>query len=429
MKTLTRVERHVIKPTDKRYAQIASICYKSKNLYNYANYILRQAFIMDKKLPKEYDLTTLLAKENQVDYRSLPAQTSQQVIKLLYKNYKSFFKAIKSYRKDKSKFTSNPKLPKYKKKDGYSITIFTNQQVKLKDCYIMFPKSVNIKPIKTKASSIEQARIIPKATCFIVEVVFQRAITSYEKIDGSVASIDLGVSNFVTFLDNQGNVPFIINGKEAKAYNQYYHKRLARAQSLLKKDKYVSNEIRRLTFRRDMFMRNFLHQSSSKIIKALKDRKISTLVIGLNADWKQGVGNGKRNNQAFVSLPHKSFIEQTVYKCEEIGVEVMLTEESYTSKIDHFAQEPMEKRQKYLGKRIYRGLFKSSTGKTVNADVNGALGIMRKVFPEKVLKLIGDRGVAFTPVIVNPVNRLKANVDALNDRIGFYATKEFVNAS
>ena len=405
MKTLTRVERHVIKPTDERYAQIASICHKSKDLYNYANYILRQAFITEKKLPKEYDLTKLLASENQVDYRSLPAQTSQQVVKLLYKNYKAFFKALKSYRKDKSKFTSNPKLPKYKKKDGYSIAI------------------------KTKASSIEQVRIIPKATCFIVEVVFERAITSYEKIDGSVASIDLGVSNFVIFLDNQGNIPFIINGKEAKAYNRYYHKRLARAQSLLKKDKYVSNEIRRLTFRRDMFMRNFLHQSSSKIIKALKDRKISTLVIGLNADWKQGIGNGKRNNQAFVSLPHKSFIEQTVYKCEEIGVEVILTEESYTSKIDHFAQEPMEKRQKYLGKRIHRGLFKSSTGKSINADVNGALGIMRKVFPEKVLKLIGDRGVAFTPVIVNPVNRLKANVDALNDRIGFYATKEFVNAS
>ena len=176
-----------------------------------------------------------------------------------------------------------------------------------------------------------------------------------------------------------------------------------------------------------MFMQNFLHQSSSLIIKALKERKISTLVIGLNEDWKQGSNMGKQNNQNFVSLPHRKLIDQLVYKCEEVGIEVILTEEAYTSKIDHFIAEEMKHHDKYAGRCIHRGLFRSSTGIYINADLNGALGIMRKVFPEKALalaKLIGDSGVAFTPVIVNPISCHVVSMKATNNPISFCTTKK-----
>ena len=154
-------------------------------------------------------------------------------------------------------------------------------------------------------------------------------------------------------------------------------------------------------------MQNFLHQSSSIVIKALIERKIETLVIGLNEDWKQEINLGKITNQNFVSIPHKKLVDQLIYKCEEIGVKVILTEESYTSKIDHFIKEEMKHHDKYAGRRIYRGLFRSSLNFVIQGDVNGALGIMRKVFPEKALalaKLIRNRGVAFTPIIVNPIS-------------------------
>ena len=148
---IQRVERHIIKPNNKSFDSIKELCHKSKNLYNYANYIIRQDFIVNKIIPREYDLTTKLAKEKQIDYISLPAQTSQQVIKLLYKNYKSFFKALKSYQKDKGNFTSRPKLPKYKDKNGVNIVVFTSQQAKIKQSKslnkIHFPKSTNLKPI------------------------------------------------------------------------------------------------------------------------------------------------------------------------------------------------------------------------------------------------------------------------------------------
>jgi transposase, IS605 orfB family len=426
---LIRVERHIIKRTDKNYSNIKDICHKCKNLYNYTNYILRQRFFKQEGLYNEFELSSILTKENQDDYRALPAQTSQQVIKLVYKNWKSYFQAIKSYKKDKSRFLGCPKPPKYKPRgeNGYSIALFTNQQAILKNGLIKFPKQTKLLPIRTKASSIKQVRLIPNSACFIVEVVYEKEVVQIETTRGAIASIDLGINNFVTFLDNQGYQPFIINGKGAKSFNQYYHKTKAKMQSKLKDGRYSSNNIQLLGLKRSMFMQNFLHQSSSLIIKALKERKISTLVIGLNEDWKQECNMGKRNNQNFISIPHKQFIDQLVYKCEEIGVEVILTEEAYTSKIDHFIGEEMKYHSTYAGRRIHRGLFKSSTGVIVNADINGALGIMRKVFPEEALALAGlimNSGVAFTPVIVNSISCHAANIKASNNCISLYTTKK-----
>lgn len=428
-KFVPRAERHVITKYDKNYNNIKELCHRCKNLYNYCNYILRQSLFRGEGLPNEYSLTGLLARENQDDYRALPAQTAQQVIKLLYRNWKSYFQSFKSYQKDKTKFNGRPRIPKYKPRaeKGHYIALFTNQQIKLRAGKIIFPKPANLKPIKTKASSIEQVRIVPSTACFIVEVIYEKEIIPAETIDSSVASIDLGVNNFVTFLDNQGYQPFIINGKGAKAYNQYYHKEKARLQSELKQGRYSSKNIQLLGLRRANFMQNFLHQSSSIVIKALKERKISTLVIGLNEDWKQKTNIGKANNQNFVSLPHRKLIDQLVYKCEEVGIEVILTEEAYTSKIDHFVKEPMCKQTKYLGKRIHRGLYRSSTGILINADLNGALGIMRKVFPEKALaiaELIRNSGVAFTPIIVHPINCHKVNTMALGNRIRMSTMKK-----
>ena len=405
---LRRVERHIVTKTDKNYEAIKEICHKSKNLYNYANYILRKSFFETRKLPEEYELTKLLANSDQDDYRALPAQTAQQTIKLLFKNWKSFFKLCKAYKKDKSKFKGRPRIPKFKPRaeKGFFATVFTDQQIKLKENKIYFIKSV-LKPITTKVSTIKQVRLIPATACFIVEIVYEKDIRQIEVEQGSVAAIDLGLDGFVTCLDNQGYQPFIINGKGAKSYNQFYNKRKANLQSQLPENIFSSNELRQLELRRNLFMQNFLHQSSSIVIKALIKRKIETLVIGLNEDWKQEINLGKITNQNPAPIPHRKLVDQLIYKCEEIGVKVILTEESYTSKIDHFIGEEMKHHDKYAGRRIHRGLFRSSTGLLIQGDVNGALGIMRKVFPEKALalaKLIRNRGVAFTPIIVNPIS-------------------------
>ena len=397
-----RVERHIIHKARYNYLEVQNTCHLSKNLYNYVNYIVRQSFFETGTIPSGYDISSQLARENQADFRALPAQVAQQTIKLVFEAWTSFFRALKSYKKDKSRFNRSPKPPKYKDKNGYFMAVITSQSSKIKENKIYFVKDV-IQPITTKTSTIRQVRLIPSTACFIVEVVYEKDVQVTEKVAGSVAAIDLGLNNFVTFLDNQGNKPFIINGKGIKSYNQSFNKKKAKLQSKLPKNVYSSKQLLQINFKRNMFMQNFLHQSSSFIINVLKARKIETLVIGYNENWKQNITLGKRTNQHFVQITYKTFIDKIMYKCEDYGIKVTLTEESYTSKVDHLAGEEMHKHKTYKGKRIHRGLFLSSTGIVVNADVNGALGIMRKVFSESA-KQIADSGVAFTPVIIQPIN-------------------------
>lgn len=401
-----RVERHIISKGRYNYLEVQNTCHLSKNLYNYVNYILRQSFFETGSIPGEYEISTKLAKENQADFRALPAQVSQQTIKLVFKAWKSFFLALKTYKGDKSRFTGNPRPPKYKDKNGYFVTVFTRQYTKVKDNKIHFSKDI-IQPITTKTSTIRQVRLVPSTACFIVEVVYEKDVQVTEKIAGSVAAIDLGLNNFVTFLDNQGNKPFIINGKGIKSYNQYFNKKRAKLQSKLPKNVYSSKQLLQLNFKRNMFIHNFIHQASSIILKTLLTRKIETLVIGYNENWKQNITLGKRTNQQFVQIPYKTFIDKIMYKCEDYSIKVILTEESYTSKVDHLAGEEMHKHKEYKGKRIHRGLFLSSTGIVINADINGALGIMRKVFSESAKQIVGS-GVAFTPVIIQPINYTRA---------------------
>lgn len=393
---MNRVERH-----QKQDKELKNLCHLSKNLYNYANYCLRQSFIKTSKLPREFDLTAKLARRNQADYRALPAQTSQQVIKLLYKNWKSFFKANRDYKKNPSKYLGRPKLPKYKKKDGLNIVIFTGQQCKLRDNFVHFPNKL-YKKLKTKVTNIRQVRIIPQATCFVIEVVHRKEINSNENLNKEkFLSIDLGINNLATCFNSDGLRPFIINGRLLKSINQYSNKMKSKYMSYIG-DRGTSNRINKLLLKRENLIRNYLHHSSRYIVKYCINNGIGTIIIGLNSDWKQNTKMGKQNNQNFVSIPFKTLIEQIQYKAEEAGIVVILTEEKYTSKIDHLAYETLCHHEKYLGRRVKRGLFKSSTGKTINADVNGAIGIARKVIGDGFLAKL-NRGYADYPVRVNPL--------------------------
>lgn len=105
---------------------------------------------------------------------------------------------------------------------------------------------------------------------------------------------------------------------------------------------------------------------------------INTLVVGKNVGQKQNIELGKQTNQNFVQVPFNDLIHQLSYKCKQVGISLVLIEESYTSKCSFLDNEPVQKQQHYQGKRIKRGLFQSKTGKLINADVNGSLNILKK---------------------------------------------------
>ena len=390
---MNRVERHIVKNSQ----EIDNLCCLSKNLYNYATYCMRQYFIHTGNMLSEYELTGKLAKRDQVDYRALPAQTSQQIIKLLFKNWKSFFKANKDYKRNPKKYKGRPKLPKYKDKvKGRNVVLFTGQQCRLKGGFVHFPKGI-IEPLRTKVDNVIQVRLVPQATCYIIEVVYKKEIQVYENLKKeNMLGIDLGVNNLATCMNNVGKRPFIINGKPVKSINQYSNKLKAKFMSYVN-NKGTSKNIKRVLLRRNNKIQDYMHKASRTIVDYCIKHDIGTIVIGLNSDWKQELQTGKVNNQNFVSIPFKTLIEQIQYKAEEVGINVIITEESYTSKIDHFAFEIMKHHDKYLGKRVKRGCFQSSTHKLLNADVNGAIGIMRKVAGDSVVKQIASRGQALCP--------------------------------
>lgn len=389
------VERH-IKVND---SELELICGKAKRLYNQSLYYLRQSVFGKIKFFSEYELTGLFAEFDEENYRSLPAQTSQQIIKKLFQNYKSWYKARKEYLKNPSKFEGRPALPHYKKEQ--SIVIFSSQQAKLKNGFIYFPKNT-ISELKTNVNNIAEVRIIPQPACHVIEVVYNKEKEVINDLDKTkFLAIDLGLNNLATCINNVGTQPFIINGKVLKSANQWFNKTRALLMSYVGK-KGTSNRINKLTLYRNNFIEDKLHKISRNIVNYCIENKIGTIVIGKNIKWKDSINIGAKNNQNFVCLPHARLIDKIKYKGEFVGMEVLTPEESYTSKIDHLAGEEMAHHDKYLGKRKYRGLFQSSIGKLINADINGGIGIALKVFKDSVSQILSS-GLAFNPVKLNIV--------------------------
>lgn len=395
-KTIRRVEQHQIKRTNPLWKVCDDLCFKSKNLYNYANYIVRQEFINNGNWIRYNQLWKMMKDEDV--YREIPPASSQQILMLLDRNWKSFFKAIKDWSKNKEKYLGRPKMPRYLDKDGRYITIFTNNQCKIKDGYIKFPKKVAALNMRLKTritEGLQQVRIIPKNDIYVIEVVYKKEIQDIIHNENRIVGIDLGLNNFATVVNNVGETPFVINGKIIKSINQYYNKKKANLQSILKKQNGLdwSRRLERLTIKRNNKIKDYIHKTSRYIVNWCELHKIDTVIIGNNDNWKQKINLGKKLNQSFVQIPFEMFIQQIIYKCEEKGIKVVLTEESYTSGTSFLDEEEPIKDCYNKNRRIERGLFKSNKGILINADVNGAYQIIRKVFPNAFANGIEDVGL------------------------------------
>jgi len=405
------VERHIIMNNK----EIDLLCFKSKNLYNYTNYVIKNIFSSLKRLPSEFDIIKAFANYDQPDYRALPAQTSQQIIKQLASSWISFFKLCKTHKELK------PKPPKFKHKTkGRNIVIFTNQQVKLKNGYIYFPKMTNIPPLKTKVDNIRQVRIVPQQSCHAIEVVYEKQQQQVELNENLYLSIDLGIDNLATIVTNSDNQhPLLVSGRALKSINQFYNKKKAKLQSelILKHKQYLSNRTKRLDLKRNNKVHDYTHKASRFIVNYAIQNKIANIIIGYNKGWKNEIDIGKKNNQKFVSIPYLKLIQQIQYKSQLVGINVVINEESYTSKCDALSLEPIGKQEQYLGKRFKRGLFQSATNKLINADVNGALNITRKVVDDSVVRQIIDRGLVFRPIKINSFNKILNKKQNINTPI------------
>ncbi len=381
----------------KKRGDFSCLCYLSKNLYNFANYYVRQEFFYLGNWLRYYDLWYIL--KDKEPYKKLSSQTAQQILILLDKNWKSFFNSMKEWKEHPEKYHGRPRPPKYKKKNGEFIVIFTNQQCRIKNGYLHFPGKINLSPIKTRIrSQLHQVRIIPKGLFYNIEIIYNKEINYLNLNKDRIIGIDLGISNIVTIVNNVGLKPTIIKGGIVKSVNQFYNKRIAELKSIKDKQgiKFEIKRLKRITAKRNNKINDIFHKISRKVINYCIENNFGTIIISYNRAWKHKVNIGKVNNQKFVQIPFFKLINQIKYKSELVGIEIIIGRESFTSKCSFLDKEPIKRHKKYMGKRVNRGLFKSQKGILINADVNAGYNIIKKVVPNAV-SADGIEGVGLHP--------------------------------
>lgn len=386
------VQQHIIKPSHKDYQELDHLLFLAKNLYNKALYEVRQYYFQTKDEPSikykylnYYALDKLLKEKNDVDYRALPTNNSQEVLKLVNQNFCAFFKLLSMKRERISSYPNRVQIPKYLDSiKGRQVLVYNKTQLSqifLKQGIFKIPKT-NIKIKLNCSDKLSQIRIVPKNSYISIEVIYEVQEKEILKDNSKYLSIDLDINNLATCSSNVIE-PFIIDGKRVKSINQFYNKHKAQLQSSLEKNKFTSKRIQHLTNKRNFKILNYLHKASKYIVNQAVLHSLNTIVIGYNKGWKQETKLSKKVKQNFVQIPFEKLVQLISYKARLQGIQVFLQEESYTSQAsflegDYIPTFGKSKEIKsFSGKRINRGLY-SSYKNLINADVNGSLNILRK---------------------------------------------------
>ena len=315
---------------------------------------------------------------------------------------------------DKNKYITYKRLPNYYKylinnnlyinnnfynKEDISTPYkkFNNKRI-YNPRYIYFKLGKNIKNIK-------EVEIVPIYNgykfCMILKYNIQIQNKKHEK--ENLLSIDLGITNIVSLVTSTIRAPLIFGNKWLLSVNKYFNNKIDKLKSILEKinGRKTSKQIKQLFIKRENVIMNYMHNLSRYIINYCKRCKITRIIIGYNTNWKNKVNMNRNTNRKFYEIPFRKLIDQIFYKGEVENIIVEETNEAYTSKVDSLSLEKICHHEKYKGKRIKRGLFKSNmsmykfNGKykskkkkiLINADINGALNIMRKYINKYKMKI------------------------------------------
>ena len=395
------------------YKSIKELCHIAKNLANQAIYNVRQYYFAEGEyLNYEKNYALLKTSDN---YKLLNSNMAQQILKEVDGSFKSFFGLLKLAKKGKYSFR-DCKLPKYLPKDGYTTLVIGF--VRLNGNKLILPYSnsyskthkrveITIPPILLD-KTVKEIRIIPKANArfFEIQYTYEAECVQRNLNTNNALALDLGVNNLVTAVSNSGK-SFIIDGKKLKSINQWYNKQNARLQSVKDKQHFgrkPTNRQRAICRARNNKVNDYMNKVARKIIDYCIKNDIGTLVVGYNETFQKSSHMGKQNNQSFVNIPYGQLRFKLEYLCELNGITYVKQEESYTSKASFWDKDNIpvynnDNPQSYVfsGKRIHRGMYQCANGKCLNADVNGALNIMRK---SNVVSLntLYARGEVDTPV-------------------------------
>jgi IS605 OrfB family transposase len=407
------VKQQVKRLSKEDYRTIRELCHIAKNLANEAIYNVRQYYFSECEFLKYEKNYTLL--KNSPNYKALNSNMAQQILKEVDGSFKSFFSLLKLAKQGKYAFR-DCRLPHYLPKDGYTTLVIGFVGLKGNKLILPFSNSfkkthkaveITIPPILLD-KKVKEIRIIPKAKArfFEIQYIYEAECVQRNLNTNNALALDLGINNLVTAVSSNGK-SFIIDGKKLKSINQWFNKENARLQSIKDKQHYGKKSTSRqkaIARNRNNKVNDYMNKAARKVINYCIANDMGTLVVGYNETFQRGGHIGKRNNQNFVNIPYGQLRSKLEYLCKMNGIIFVKQEESYTSKSSFWdrddipvynADNPRE--YQFSGKRIHRGQYKTASGKIINADVNGALNIMRKSSVVDVNILYG-RGEVDTPV-------------------------------
>ena len=314
------VEKHIINRQHKFWQECDYLSWQSKNLYNSANYVQRQYFFDTRKYYNSIDIYHQT--KNLEAYRYLPTKVSKQIVRRVAETWKAWCRALKDWSGHPEKYLGKPKIPGYKHKErGRNVVIYPKDAISSPLLYrgIVKLSQTNIE-LTTEANNINQVRIIPKLDHYVIEIVY--TVSDPDKFDGKyLAGVDLGLNNLVAITSNHPGIrPLLINGRPLKSINQFFNKRVAKAQSIE-----ACRQVKQLNSKRERRIDNYLHTVSRRTIEWCQLNEIGQLIIGKNQRWKQSLNIGKKNNQEFTNIPHAKLINLLTYKAQLAGISVVLT--------------------------------------------------------------------------------------------------------
>ena len=408
--TIKQQVKHLSK---EEYISIKELCHIAKNLANQAIYNVRQYYFTEGEyLNYEKNYSLLKTSGN---YKMLNSNMAQQILKDVDGSFKSFFGLLKLAKKGKYAF-KDCKLPHYLPKDGYATLVIGF--VRLNGNKLVLPFSNTYKKIHKTIEitippvlldkKVKEIRIIPKANArfFEIQYTYETECIQRNLNQSNALALDLGINNLVTAVSSKGN-SFIIDGRKLKSINQWYNKKNARLQSIKDKQHFgygKTNRQKAILRNRNNKVNDYMSKVARKVVDYCIVNDIGTLVVGYNETFQRNANIGKSNNQTFVNIPYGKLREKLEYLCELNGIRYVKQEESYTSKASFWDMDEIPvynddnpKSYTFSGTRVHRGLYRCMNGMTLNADVNGALNILRKSSVVSLVTLY-SRGGVDTPI-------------------------------
>ena len=377
------VEKHKIYKSHPSYSKLDHMSRKANNLYNQCVYFAKHSENLSEDL-KNLDKVMKSFPDKYDHYRSFGhVKSAQQVLRLFHQNLRSYFAAIKDYKKNPTKYTGIPRFPKFRKSSERFQVIFANQSVTLVNHKITiaskaFNNNLSIKLRTRSAKKICQVVFAPRNNYFLAYVIYEvddRVVSQYSS---KVAAIDIGLSNLATVTFSEEDDPILYRSDLMKI-NHDFNRVTSKYTSILKKtqNKHTSKRRKRYSEKYSGLVEDRLHKISRAIINDLSHRGVSTVIVGKNTGQKI---NCKLKN--FVQVPLFRLINMIKYKAELAGMTFIQVNESYTSGTSFLDNELPTKEFYDKSRRKYRGLFLSNNSRRINADVNASFQIMKKIYKE-----------------------------------------------